>query len=177
MFASDWALLALLPGVLLGWKWTPREHATDPPHLRWVAAWFLVLLAISVSATGQGWLLQFAPQRCLVLLGVPMALLAAAFAALAADEAASAAFAAALAALALAAEVSAGGLQAARARTDDSIAAPAATFVNLDMCFSQHARQAPRWPRAFTVRLSRERNAPRLPRLLRPRGNCAGRRR
>jgi len=78
MFASDGALLALLPGVLLGWKWTPREHATSPTHLRWIAAWFLVLLAVSESASGRGWLLQFAPQRCMVLLGVPMALLAAA---------------------------------------------------------------------------------------------------
>jgi hypothetical protein len=78
MLASDWALVALLPGALLGWNWKPRERPTTPLHLRWVAAWLLVLLAISVSATGQGWLLQFAPQRCMVLLGVPMALLAAA---------------------------------------------------------------------------------------------------
>jgi len=78
LLASDWALLALLPGALLGWKWYPRERPTTPSHLRWIAAWFLVLLAISMSATGQGWLLQFAPQRCMVLLGVPMALLAAA---------------------------------------------------------------------------------------------------
>ena len=78
VLASDGALLALLPGALLGWKWNPRERPTSPPHLRWIAAWFLVLLAVSMSATGQGWLLQFAPQRCMVLLGVPMALLAAA---------------------------------------------------------------------------------------------------
>ena len=78
MLVSDWALLALLPGALLGWKWNPRECPTSPTYLRWIAAWFLVLLAVSMSATGQGWLLQFAPQRCMVLLGVPMALLAAA---------------------------------------------------------------------------------------------------
>lgn len=78
ILASDGALLALLPGALLGWHWRAEETTQAPIHLRWVAAWFVVLLAVSVSATGQGWLLQFAPQRCLVLLGVPMALLAAA---------------------------------------------------------------------------------------------------
>lgn len=78
ILASDWALLALLPGALLGWFWKARGTTPGPIHLRWVAAWFLVLLAVSVSATGRGWLLQFAPQRCLVLLGVPMALLVAA---------------------------------------------------------------------------------------------------
>lgn len=78
MLASDWALLGLLPGALLGWKWIAREGSASPIHLHWIAAWFVVLLAVSISATGQGWLLQFAPQRCMVLLGVPMALLAAA---------------------------------------------------------------------------------------------------
>ncbi|MBL7647378.1 MAG: hypothetical protein JNK74_14425 [Candidatus Hydrogenedentes bacterium] len=78
VLASDWALSALLPGALLGWRWRAGETTQGAIHLRWVAAWFLVLLAVSVSTTGQGWLLQFAPQRCLVLLGVPMALLAAA---------------------------------------------------------------------------------------------------
>ena len=78
ILASDWALLALLPGTLLGRLWKGQGTTQGPIHLRWVTAWFLVLLALSVSATGQGWLLQFAPQRCLVLLGGPMALLAAA---------------------------------------------------------------------------------------------------
>lgn len=78
VLASDWALLALIPGGWLGWRMKASEHPKVPHHLRWISAWFLVLLAVSVSATGQGWLLQFAPQRCMVLLGVPMALLAAA---------------------------------------------------------------------------------------------------
>ena len=80
VLASDGALLALIPGAAIGGWWRGSKTSTHPipPHLRWVAVWFLVLLAVSMSATGRGWLLQFAPQRCMVLLGVPMALLAAA---------------------------------------------------------------------------------------------------
>lgn len=39
--------------------------------------WFLALTAVAVSAFGQGWFLRFMPERCMVLLGVPLSVLAA----------------------------------------------------------------------------------------------------
>lgn len=78
LLASDGALPGLIPGAIFGWRMKAQPSPDLPAHLRWVLVWFLGLLVISISAAGGGWLLQFAPQRCLVLLGLPMALLAAA---------------------------------------------------------------------------------------------------
>ena len=79
ILASDGALLAVIPSALAGFWWQPRPAAanTTSPAVLWMAVAFIALLAVSVSAWGQGWFLRFAPQRCMVLLGVPLALLAA----------------------------------------------------------------------------------------------------
>lgn len=47
------------------------------PATAWVLAWLLVFLAVGLSANGGGWLLRFSPERCIVLAGLPLALLAA----------------------------------------------------------------------------------------------------
>ena len=78
----DWALLGAIPGAALAWVGRPRrapalpESAADdaPP---WIAMWFLGSFALAFSAFGQGWLLRFSPDRIMVMLGPPMAVLAA----------------------------------------------------------------------------------------------------
>lgn len=79
IWASDGAWVAIVPAAVVGWKWAPRRPVDTvvSPGMRWVSLWFVVLLALSVSAWGQGWFLQVSPQRGMVLLGVPLALLAA----------------------------------------------------------------------------------------------------
>lgn len=77
LMASDWALMAVPPAAWIGWRSRSRGQGEADP-LAWVALAFLVLLAASLSTWGQGWFLQFSPQRTMVALGVPLALLAAA---------------------------------------------------------------------------------------------------
>ncbi len=45
--------------------------------LHWLVLWLLLFLAVALSAFGQGWFMRFNPQRCMVMLGLPIALLAA----------------------------------------------------------------------------------------------------
>ena len=80
VLASDWALPGVAPALVLAWRWQPRpaSGAVLSPALTWVLLWFTVLFVVSMLAVGQGWFLRFAPQRGMVLLGVPLALLAAA---------------------------------------------------------------------------------------------------
>lgn len=72
---SDWALLGLLPGSLALF----RRHRTDAEAAseNWVALWFIGLASVSVAAVGHGWFMRMMPERGLVLLGLPMAMLAA----------------------------------------------------------------------------------------------------
>jgi len=72
---SDWALLGLLPGTLAVLRKADKGHFAAAES--WVALWFLGLACLSISAFGQGWFLRLMPERCLVVLGPPMALLAA----------------------------------------------------------------------------------------------------
>ncbi len=76
---SDWALTGALLGLFFAWRY--RRHAAeaiqDGGVLGWLTIWFLGLLALAPSAFGHGWLLQCTPQRLLVLLGPPLALLTA----------------------------------------------------------------------------------------------------
>lgn len=72
---SDWALLGLIPGMLLLLR--RRRGAAEEASEHWVTLWFLGLACVSVAAVGQGWFMRLMPERGLVLLGVPMALLAA----------------------------------------------------------------------------------------------------
>lgn len=76
---SDWALLGACAGALLSWR---RRADVEPVNsgqslLGWLALWFLAFFAVSVSANGGGWMLQFMPQRFMVALGLPLAALAA----------------------------------------------------------------------------------------------------
>jgi hypothetical protein len=77
--ASDFAFLLGIPvaAVLMKTR-TASKGVENPSHLDWVVLWFLGLFALSILAVGRGWFLQFSPQRCMILLGPPIALLTAA---------------------------------------------------------------------------------------------------
>lgn len=49
-----------------------------PDAVPWFALWFLAFFCIAIAAFGDGWFLQFTPQRFMVVLALPMAVLAAA---------------------------------------------------------------------------------------------------
>lgn len=75
---SDWAL----PGACIGFLIGLRRRATPDvdeitPTLVWMTLWGLLLLAAGVAALGQGRYLVLMPERCMVLLGVPLSVLAA----------------------------------------------------------------------------------------------------
>jgi len=75
---SDWALLGGVAGFALGLLTSAREDGEGVGLPVWVSLWFLGGLGLAVSAWGQGWFLQYMPQRFLVVLGIPLALLTAA---------------------------------------------------------------------------------------------------
>lgn len=86
---SDWALLGGLLGGLGGLRYgilrgtAPATAAAAAPETgehveRWIAIWFLILLALAVSAFGQGAYARLTPQRLMVFLGLPMSILSAA---------------------------------------------------------------------------------------------------
>ncbi len=78
IFASDPALaLALFMGVLALGRSRDR---VDPERLAhaWFALWFLAFFCMAIAAFGRGWFLQFMPQRFMVVLGLPMAVVVAA---------------------------------------------------------------------------------------------------
>ncbi|MBI1319018.1 MAG: hypothetical protein GC168_08715 [Candidatus Hydrogenedens sp.] len=69
---SDWALIGLLAGL-----W-PRAAGSDTTSLPpWWAWWLVAFLALSLSGFGQGWFLQFGPQRLQMLVWLPLCVLAA----------------------------------------------------------------------------------------------------
>ena len=73
---SDWALLGALTGAILtGLIRTKNESAPITPARRWAGLVFMALLCISISAWGGGLFMRLMPERCLVLLGIPLALL------------------------------------------------------------------------------------------------------
>jgi len=73
---SDPALIGAILGGIAGWRWGSRGRPS--PALSWMLLWFLVLCAVGVSALGKGYLLRFMPERLLVLMPVPLAVLGAA---------------------------------------------------------------------------------------------------
>ena len=77
IFVSDWALIGAVLGLVLAWRWPSARNPLHEPH-DWTLAWFLLYLAVSLSAWGQGWFLRFGPQRMEVLLWLPMCVLSAA---------------------------------------------------------------------------------------------------
>ncbi len=88
---SDWALLGAVLGLIIWRRHEARrfEHpirsgtpASVPPEtaehpVDWFVLWLLILLPISLSAWGQGWLLRWMPERLMALLGVPLAVISA----------------------------------------------------------------------------------------------------
>jgi hypothetical protein len=81
VLASDGAFILGLPvavALLRLRRYIPTSASHAQTHLNWVALWFLGLLVVSILAAGGGWFLQFSPQRGMILLGAPLALLAAA---------------------------------------------------------------------------------------------------
>lgn len=78
MAASTPALIALPVAAVWRARRGDANARNDAPQWTgWVALWLLGLTVVSLSAAFDGWLLQFAPQRGMVLMGVPLALLAA----------------------------------------------------------------------------------------------------
>lgn len=73
---SDPALAGAGAGLVLAVPFVRRPAAEARPF-GWVALWLLLFLAVSVSAWGEGYALRFSPQRLMVLLGLPLAMLAA----------------------------------------------------------------------------------------------------
>lgn len=71
---SDWALAGVVAGVAYGMLRGVDGAAHDTA---WVTLWFLGFVAVAVSAFGQGWFMQFNPQRLMVFLGLPLAVLCA----------------------------------------------------------------------------------------------------
>ncbi|MBI2424710.1 MAG: hypothetical protein HYV27_17910 [Candidatus Hydrogenedentes bacterium] len=74
---SDWALLGVPVGTLLAPWALRRAEFTDADAPPWAALWLLAYLPIALSAWGQGWFLRVSPDRFVITLGIPMALLAA----------------------------------------------------------------------------------------------------
>ena len=74
---SDWALVgALAGGVVAYWGDRRGDLSGAGEETAWLVVWLLPLLALSIAAFGGGWFLRLMPERILIVLGVPMALLA-----------------------------------------------------------------------------------------------------
>ncbi len=73
---SDPALAGAVAGLFFA-VLLERRPAAEARPLGWVALWLLLFLAVAVSAWGRGWALRLSPQRLMVLLGLPLAMLAA----------------------------------------------------------------------------------------------------
>ena len=83
---SDWALLGIMPGFATAWfrpkadapeTAAPEAGALGPGAVGWAALWLLGYLALSISAFGGGWFLRLSPERLMVMIGLPLAVIAA----------------------------------------------------------------------------------------------------
>ncbi|MBI1319395.1 MAG: hypothetical protein GC168_10685 [Candidatus Hydrogenedens sp.] len=74
--ASDRALPGLLLGAIALWH-APRKSASLPPGVAWFALWAAAFLTLGLSAWGNGAMLTLSPQRFMVMLGLPLAVVAA----------------------------------------------------------------------------------------------------
>jgi hypothetical protein len=75
MIISDWALPGLVAGGLWGLSRPSRTGPCDTPP--WLSLWVLLILAVGVSAWGQGMFSQLLPRRLLVVMGLPLSILTA----------------------------------------------------------------------------------------------------
>ena len=75
---SDWALLGGLAGAAFGYLKCNTSQKKSSPDIAWIALYFLALLTAALGAFGQGWYLRLVPERLMVMLGFPIALLTAA---------------------------------------------------------------------------------------------------
>ncbi len=80
MRISDVSLFGAAAGAL----WGLTRHRTAQPYadvdtlrLGWVSLWLVCFLSIAISAFGQGWFLRLVPERAMIFLGLPFAVLAA----------------------------------------------------------------------------------------------------
>lgn len=71
-------------GAAVGALWSLARHRTARPcagvetlRFGWVSLWLLCFLSIAISAFGQGWFLRLVPERAMIFLGLPFAVLAA----------------------------------------------------------------------------------------------------
>ncbi len=71
---SDFALMGAVAGFVFAWR-RPRSDVHSPQG--WVVLWLLLFICGTISAFGQGWYLQFAPQRLMAVLGIPLSIVAA----------------------------------------------------------------------------------------------------
>ena len=85
---SDWALMGGFAGVIWSlwdsWRLAARNHSRDGCAtffgcncLTWLLLWLLGFTALSLSGFGQGWFLQFGPQRLQVFIWLPLCIVAA----------------------------------------------------------------------------------------------------
>jgi hypothetical protein len=74
--ASDWSLPGLLLGAAATWT-APRRGADIPREVLWCALWAAAFLVLGLSAWGGGVTLALSPQRFMIMLGVPLAVVAA----------------------------------------------------------------------------------------------------
>ena len=73
---SDWALLGVIPGIFALRRFKKPE--TDEQSVDgFFVLWFLLFTFVAISAFGQGWFLQFTPQRIMIMMGLPVAILTA----------------------------------------------------------------------------------------------------
>ncbi|MFA6244911.1 MAG: hypothetical protein WC655_28465 [Candidatus Hydrogenedentales bacterium] len=77
---SDWALLGAGAGAIwaLLRKSGPLPFESEGSGQAWIGVWFLAFLALAITAFGAGWFMRFTPSRIHCMLGLPLALLAAA---------------------------------------------------------------------------------------------------
>lgn len=73
---SDWALLGALAGIGFALRFPARREPRG--EAAFFALWFLLFAAVALSGFGQGWFLQFGPQRLQVFLWLPLCVLVAA---------------------------------------------------------------------------------------------------
>ena len=85
---SDWALIGAIAGVR--WALSMKGRVADPIRSRddyatflnctpltWLLLWLVGFTALALSGFGQGWFLQFGPQRLQVFIWLPLCIVAA----------------------------------------------------------------------------------------------------